>query len=157
MLNVPVSLLYLLLHVQQGLPVRLQHGVQAGAEGPQVTAVEPRLIGVVLLVDDNTVKEQVGFRTCTTLLAETEAFHKKTHHLFNSSITDIGICYQYQMSTLLVKYVPTPWHLYQLYCICMYMTILFCLFTLFYKNMLRNVVQIADKYRKIKTKLKVIL
>lgn len=38
-----------------------------------------------------------------------------------------------------------------------YMTILFCLFTLFYKNMLRNVVQIADKYRKIKTKLKVIL
>lgn len=77
MLNVPVSLLYLLLHVQQGLPVRLQHGVQAGAEGPQVTAVEPRLIGVVLLVDDNTVKEQVGFRTCTTLLAETEAFHKK--------------------------------------------------------------------------------
>lgn len=82
-------------------------------------------------------------------------FSQKVHHLFNSSITDTSICYQYQMSTLLVKYVPIPWHLYQLYCICM--TILFCLFTLFYKNMLRNVVQIADKYRKIKTKLKVIL
>lgn len=69
----PVSLPYLLLHVQQGLPVRLQHGVQAGAEGPQVTAIEPRLIGVVLLVDDNTVEEQLGFRTCTARHAETKS------------------------------------------------------------------------------------
>lgn len=68
------SLRYLLLHVQQGLSVRLQHGVQAGAEGPQVAAVQPRLVGVVLLEDDSTAKEQVHFRTCTTLLRKTEAF-----------------------------------------------------------------------------------
>lgn len=61
MLNVPgpAFLLYLLLHVQQSLSVWLQHGVQARAEGPQVAAVQPRLIGVVLLVGNNTVKEQV--------------------------------------------------------------------------------------------------
>lgn len=70
--NVPgsVSRLYLLLHIQQGLSVRLQHGVQAGAEGPQVAAVQPCLIGVVLLVGDNTAKEQIDFR-------QTEALRKK--------------------------------------------------------------------------------
>lgn len=53
---------YLLLHVQQGLPVRLQHGVEARAEGPQVAAVEARLVGVVLLrdQDDHTVRGRRG-------------------------------------------------------------------------------------------------
>ena len=44
----------LLLKVQQGLSIRLQHGVQAGAESPQVYPMKSglaRLVGVVLLSD----------------------------------------------------------------------------------------------------------
>lgn len=48
-----MSLFYLLLHVQQGLSVRLQHGVQARAESPQVTTIQPRLVRVMLLIFDN--------------------------------------------------------------------------------------------------------
>ena len=39
--------LYLLFQVQQRLSVRPQHGVQPGAESPQVTPVKSRLVGLV--------------------------------------------------------------------------------------------------------------
>lgn len=59
---VSASLFYLLLHVQQGLSVRLQHGVQARAESPQVTTIQPRLVRVMLLILDNVNMETITQR-----------------------------------------------------------------------------------------------